>query len=73
MIPAGSQRSLSMRRTSWPSRPVSASSHGAWSAPTAWWWEIVPPAATIASIAAALARRHWPAGSARSWAANAVK
>ena len=32
-----------------------------------------PRAATIASIAACLARCHWPAGSAASWAANAVK
>ena len=73
MTPAGSQRSFATRRTSCPSAPSSAGSQGAWSAPTAWWCEIVPPVATIASVAARFAACHWPTGSSASCAASAVK
>ena len=34
-----------------------------WSVPTAWWWVIVAPWATIASLAARLAARHCASGS----------
>jgi hypothetical protein len=32
--------------------------YGAWSRPVAWWWVIVAPLATIASLAACLTAAH---------------
>ena len=52
MTPAGSQRSLTARSSSSPRSPISSRRYGAWSRPTAWWCVIVPPAATIARVAA---------------------
>ncbi len=49
-MPVGSSRSLTARRTSTPSGPISRSSQGRWSAPTAWWWVSVPPAASRAFL-----------------------
>ena len=43
ITPDGSRRSFAARSASIPSAPTSASIHGAWSVPTAWWWVIVPP------------------------------
>ena len=64
-IPAGSSSVLIARRMSMPRSPISALSHGAWSTPTPWWWVMVPPPATIASVAADFTARHCAIGSAR--------
>jgi hypothetical protein len=61
---------LTARSTDAPSSPISWTSHGLWSVPTAWWWVMVAPAATIASLAAALAASHWGSGSADSFVAT---
>src|SRR5699024_11317495 len=54
MIPAGSTSALAARSIRSHLSPVSADSHGPWSAPTARWWVIVPAPATMASPAADL-------------------
>ena len=73
MIPAGSRRSLAAASTPTPSSPTSSVIQGAWSAPTAWWWVIVPPLATIASHAAVFAARHCSSSAPGSWRAMNVK
>src|SRR5690606_24369938 len=73
ITPAGSRRCLSACSEATPSGPISPLSHGAWSRPTAWWWVIVAPWASIASRAAPFAARHWSASPPRTWAARTVK
>src|SRR4051794_12816640 len=71
-IPCGSRRSLTARSTSTPSAPTSRSIQGRWSAPTAWWWVSVPPAASRASVAARLAVSHCWIGRASSRSGSTV-
>jgi len=64
-IPAGSNVALTARSTCTPRSPTSSRIHGRWSAPTAWWWVMVPPAVTIASECSLLGgqptvRSDWP-------------
>src|SRR4029453_17993013 len=61
--PVGSRSALTARSTDAPSSRIWGTSHGLWSVPTAWWWVMVAPAATIASLAAALAASHWATAS----------
>src|SRR5690606_2199654 len=71
--PRGSTALFTARSIRTPTSPISDSRYGRWSTPTAWWWVMVPRAATIASEAARLASAHWATGSAPRWPATTVK